>query len=68
MVNNKVHITFKVLSEVKRNQDEPMMPNAFAYSYILPARVMPGTSLMHKSIMERMSSKKPPGMFLYTGR
>ena len=68
MVNNKVHLTMKVLNEIKRNHDEPMMPNAFSYQYLLPARVNPGNSIMHKLIVERMNSKKPPGMYLYTGR
>jgi hypothetical protein len=64
----KIHLTFKVLNEIRRSNEEPMMPNAAHYSYLLPARVNPGTSLMHKAIVERMNSKKPPAMFLYSGR
>jgi hypothetical protein len=67
MPNNKVHLTYKALQSVQRGAGESYMPGGYVYQYMLPARVQPGNSIMHKSIMDRMKDGKGPGMVLYLG-
>lgn len=68
MPNNKVHLTYKALQAVQRQNGESFMPGGYVYQYILPSRVQPANSLMQKSIMDRMKDGKPPAMVLYTGK
>jgi len=68
MPNNKSHLTYKALLLVQRQAGESYMPGGYAYQYILPARVQPANSVMHKMLIERMKDGKGPGMVLYGGR
>jgi hypothetical protein len=68
MPNNKSHLTYKVLLMVQRQNGEAFMPNGYAYQYILPSRVQPANSIMHKANIDSMKDGKGPAAFLYTGR
>jgi len=68
MPNNKIHQTFKVLRTVQRQDGEGFMPSGYVYQYLLPARVQPANSIMHKSIVDSIKTGKGPLMVLYTGR
>jgi len=68
MPNNKVHLTYKALQAVQRHDGEAFMPGGYVYQYMLPARVQPANSIMHKSIVDRMKDGKPPGMVIYLGK
>lgn len=67
MTNSKVHLTYKVLLTIQRQNGEGYMPGGYVYQYMLPARVQPGNSLMQKSLMDRNKDGKGPAMVLYTG-
>ena len=64
----KVHSTYKTLAEIQRKNGESFMPYGYVYQYILPSRVQPANSLMHKSILESVKSGKGPAAVLYGGR
>jgi hypothetical protein len=64
----KVHITYATLKLVQRQMGESFMPNGYVYQYLLPARVQPANSIMHKGIQDSMKSGKGPAMVLYLGR
>ena len=67
MGNNKVHLTYKVLLTIQRQNGEGYMPGGYVYQYILPARVQPALSIIQKALMERNKDGKGPAMVLYTG-
>jgi hypothetical protein len=53
---------------IQRQNGESFMPNGYAYQYILPSRVQPANSIMHKATIDSMKDGKGPAAFLYTGR
>jgi hypothetical protein len=64
----KIHITYSALHSIQRKAGDPFMPYGYVYQYLLPARVQPANSIMHKGIQDSMKSGKGPAMVLYLGK